>query len=92
MKNKSRVTLSAFIVSVGLIACGGGGSNESVSSGGSYPARETGAGVPAQALVDGQAFVTWLKTLVAEMNPQAEPIKIEESGEPIDESAEPRML
>lgn len=91
MKRKSLVVaFAAVMVSVGLAACGGGG-GDSPASGGSGSAGASG-GVPAEATVDGQAFVVWLKTLFADADSQGDPIKVEASDSLVDETAEPGQL
>lgn len=92
MNRKWLIALTVVVVSVSLSACGGGGNESPASDGADQTAGTGGNEVPAEARADGQSFVGWLKTFLADTDLQGEPIKVDGGGVLVDESAEPRVL
>ncbi len=95
MKTKCLMPFAALVLTASLAACGGSGDGggDAPRSEGSDSSRQVDGGVPSQARADGTAFITWLKTVLSQTDPQAEPLQIDGTNPlPVDESAEPISL
>ena len=78
----------AAAVAVSLAACGGGGDDQVTTN--VAPAVTPPAGVPASAVVDVAAFVSYLNTLAA--NDSQEPLLTDAVTPPTNDSGEPTAI